>query len=71
MLEEKEIEVLHLLTQAWNEFSNLSEHHPSDLEEFAHHLHVLQRQILARAGRRYLKETENPVKAFDEISNSL
>ena len=49
---EEEIHVLDLLGEAWNEFSKLPNSHPMDNEEFVHHIHILQRQVLAREGRR-------------------
>lgn len=49
-----EINVLELLREAWHEFQKLPDPHPSDHAEFAQHLHILQRQVLAREGRRSL-----------------
>jgi len=50
--EKKEKEVLRHLVNAWNDFIELPEMHPSDKEEFQHCLHQLQYLIGIREIRR-------------------
>lgn len=44
-----------LLGQVMTEFAALPEEHPSDVEEFARGIHVLQNIVLARAGLRSIR----------------
>lgn len=55
-LTEKEYEVLEYLGHAWNSFYSLPIEHGDDTDEFRHHLHILQRQIMCRPVRRSMKE---------------
>lgn len=48
----RETVVIEKLADAFNEFCQLDRKHPSDLQEFAHHIHVLQRHVMARLARR-------------------
>jgi hypothetical protein len=45
------------LGNCYNSFCSLDNHHPNDTEEFARHIHVLQRQVMARLARREHPET--------------
>jgi hypothetical protein len=47
-----EITVVEKLADAFNAFVALSNSHPNDRDEFAHHIHILQRQVMARLARR-------------------
>jgi hypothetical protein len=51
-----ELKCLDLLGEAWNAFVALPIEHESDHREFQHHLHVLQRHIMARSVRRDLQQ---------------
>jgi len=48
----EEFAVLEHLTDAVNAFAALPDHHPSALGEFVFHVHVLQRQVMARMAAR-------------------
>lgn len=54
-----ELDVMEALIDAWNLFVELPVEHGDDAGEFRHHLHILQRQILARQGRRDFNESAN------------
>lgn len=58
MLDKSEKALLKSLGEIWNQFIELPDPHPSDYHEFAHHLHILKRHVLARAGRRALEHPE-------------
>ena len=49
---EEEEKVMRHLVDAWNDFLDLGEHHPDDVDEFRHGLHALQRQVMVRSVRR-------------------
>ena len=55
LLSEDENECMNLSAEFFNKFKSLPVIHPSDLDEFIHHLHVLQNIILSRAAYRNLK----------------
>ena len=40
------------LGNCFKQFLALDEHHPNDPEDFASHIHILQRQVMARLARR-------------------
>jgi hypothetical protein len=48
----EEIEIISLLANVYNKFNALQNKHPSDSDEFAHHIHILQRHIMARLAKR-------------------
>lgn len=48
--------LLDLTGRLWNEYLALPREHSSDMEEFRHKLHDLQRMILCRPARRALPE---------------
>lgn len=47
-LTDKEWQVVNMLGEAWNVFTQLEPSHPSDLEEFAQAVHVAQNIVFAR-----------------------
>lgn len=49
-----EIDIVNLLSTAWNAFVALPAEHPTDQAEFCHLIHRCQDAVLARAGRREL-----------------
>lgn len=51
-LTNKERELTEALGECWSAFEKLEEQHPSDHDEFIHHIHILQRQVMARPTRR-------------------
>lgn len=51
-LNAKEIAITELLGRCYNMFCELHDQHPSDHEEFAHHVHILQRHVMARLARK-------------------
>ncbi len=51
-LNAKEIAITELLGRCYDMFCELHEHHPNDKAEFIQHIHVLQRQVMARLARR-------------------
>lgn len=51
-LTEREQAVIENLTEAYNIFVELPNHHPSDCADFTHYIHVLQRHVMARLARR-------------------
>jgi hypothetical protein len=55
LLTPQEHELLAVLGGVWTELCSMTDHGPSrsrDLEEMAHHLHVLQRYVLSQAAAR-------------------
>jgi len=48
----KEKLIIKNLATCYNDFAQLDHSHPSDNAEFAEHIHILQRQIMARLARR-------------------
>ena len=64
-LSESELGLVDLLGTCWTIFSSLPEHHPTDLDEFMHGIHVLQRQVMARAARRDHPDRFTPMVATD------
>jgi hypothetical protein len=44
--------IIDKLADAFNTFYMLENKHPSDVGEFAHHIHILQRHVMARLARR-------------------
>jgi hypothetical protein len=44
--------IIEKLADAFNYFVELENKHPSDVGEFAHHIHILQRHVMARLARR-------------------
>jgi hypothetical protein len=55
---EEEYKLVVLLGDAWNAFCDLPEEHPMEREEFCAKIHDLQRAVMARTGRRWLKLRE-------------
>lgn len=56
LLTQPELDILDLLVKVVNQFGALPEHHPSDGDDCVNAVHVLQRQIMARAARRAYPE---------------
>jgi hypothetical protein len=52
LLTDNEKKVINNLVEAWNHFLNLPIEHGDDIQEFKHHIHILQRQIMCRPVRR-------------------
>jgi len=52
VLSKAELSVLNHLVSAYNEFADLPDHRADDATEFAQHIHVLQRHVMARLARR-------------------
>ena len=52
MLTDGERDILDLLANATRAFFGLPEHHPSDKQEWAHEMHVLQQRVMCRVARR-------------------
>jgi hypothetical protein len=48
----EELAIIDKLADVFNDFCNLENKHPSDVGEFAHHIHILQRHVMARLARR-------------------
>jgi hypothetical protein len=53
----KERTLIETLGKCYNSFLKLDSPHPNDAEEFAHHIHILQRQVMARLARREHPDT--------------
>ena len=51
-LTKKEQDLISLLGECFTKFSELEDFHPNDLREFITHIHILQRQVMARLARR-------------------
>lgn len=49
---ETERNLLYDLATVYNQFSSLSDKHPSDMEEVVFHIHALQRIVMARLAAR-------------------
>lgn len=54
---DKEKEVMEITVKLWNEFMQLEEFHPDDINDFRFHLHSLQNIILMRSAYRELKQS--------------
>ena len=54
----QERDLLDLSADLYNGFAALPEEHPSDAQEFVHHMHALQRIIMARPAHRELRQLE-------------
>lgn len=52
---ETEVQLVEALGEIWNTFLTLPVEHPSDTKDFMDGIHVLQRLILCRSGRRMMK----------------
>lgn len=52
MLNKQEMEVIHLLADAWNKYIKLQHQHPCDKDEFCHALHICQHLVMIRDIRR-------------------
>jgi len=61
---EQERAVHKALGEVWNQFSALPVEHQQDAAEFCHHVHILQRMVSARAGRRQIRAADKA--EFDE-----
>lgn len=61
---EQERSVHKALGEVWNQFSALPVEHQQDAAEFCHHIHILQRMVSARAGRRQIRAADKA--DFDE-----
>lgn len=55
---EQERAVHKALGEVWNQFSALPVEHQQDAAEFCHHIHILQRMVSARAGRRQIRASD-------------
>jgi hypothetical protein len=51
-IEQQERKVLKLTAECWNEFIKLESTHPSDTNDFADGIHILQRILAMRMARR-------------------
>ena len=47
-----ELAVIDHLAKATREFFDLPEHHPTDLVEWVHEVHILQQRVMSRAAVR-------------------
>lgn len=65
LLTQDEVGILGLITEAVNRFAALPEHHPEDVREWCTTVHVLQRQVMARAARRAYPLIFRPMVASD------
>lgn len=54
----KESQIVDDLADIWNKFLELPKEHPSEHQDFADGVHVLQRLVFARAGRRSFKNNQ-------------
>jgi DNA-binding SARP family transcriptional activator len=52
LLTTDELALLDQITEVCNTFNRLDEHHPCERDEWVSTIHILQRQIMARAARR-------------------
>ena len=68
MLNDGEIKVIELLSEAWNNFLKLEHQHPCDKEQFCNALHICQHLIMIRDVRR-----QNPeiFPCYDENGNEI
>lgn len=55
MLTHEEKKVVEMLADVWNKYCELPEEHINEKDEFFNAIHVCQRTVLARAGRRDMK----------------
>jgi hypothetical protein len=53
---DEEKNILDLISKAYSLFLRLPNPHPNDHREFCDHIHVLQRQVMARHTRRSFPE---------------
>lgn len=60
LLSDEELELVERLGLWWNDYCRLEEHHPNEMAESAHHIHVLQRSIMSRAAVRDNPERFTP-----------
>ena len=54
----EEDELRDMIAEVFNRFESLPREHPSELDEFAHHIHIIQRMVMVRPVRRKLRETD-------------
>lgn len=52
-----ELTIINALGEVWNTFMSLPVEHGDDMKVFRDGIHVLQREILARSGRRAMRMT--------------
>jgi hypothetical protein len=69
-LTEHETEIIETLGRAFNTFVVLPDQRPGDAVEFAHHIHILQRHVMARLARRLHPEIFGKPK-FDPAGADL
>lgn len=62
LLTPDELQILDLLAEAARRFFALPEHHPSDPEEFAHEMHLLQHRVMCRAAIRSYPNEFTPLR---------
>lgn len=55
MLTHEEKKVVEMLGEVWNNYCELPEEHVNEKDEFFSAIHICQRTVLARAGRRDMK----------------
>lgn len=65
-LDALERSILDHLTAAWNDFVELPDHHPDDIDEFRRRIHGLRDQLMARPIRRSLAPADDGV--FEGLS---
>lgn len=56
-----ELMVLHILSKAWAEFLFLPDLQATDINDFRAAIHATMRIVLARPGRRQIKEKDDPM----------
>ena len=55
-LTKEEYEILTLIGESVDKFMALPVEHPSEQQEFVHHIHIIQRMIMCRPTRRDFKK---------------
>ena len=65
VLTEGEKYVLDLLSDASRAFFKLPDHHPSDKQEWAHEMHLLQQRVMCRMAIRAHPDYFTPMQQFD------
>lgn len=61
VLSEAEFALIDQIAEVSKAFGALDEHHPNEIEEWVHTIHILQRQVMARAARRAYPEYFTPM----------
>jgi hypothetical protein len=69
-LTEQESEILDLLTEIWNKYTELPDLHPSETTELQFFVHGMQRMIGARPTWRSIAATANSLSAINVNANT-